>query len=362
MSLSTEQKVGLFFLFALIMLGVMIELVEDWKPFETQYDYVALFNSSVGLKVGDPVRIAGVEAGKVRNIGIENNQVRVDFYVDEKADIKSDSVASIRQTNLLGGTFLGLEFGSPASKSLPPGSVVPTRESSNFDELITNLDKNQERVFGSLGNLINENGEPLADAIVRLERIMSKIDEGSGTLGQLVNNPELFNRMASTSRRLDQFLAQVEAGEGTLGKLATNGELYDRFNVTMENLQYISEKLKNGEGTLGRLLEDESLYRETATTLSGLRDITEKINNGQGTLGKLVNDETLYHDLREGIGRINSIAAKIDKGQGTLGRLVNEDALYRDAETTLHKVEKAVDGVSDTGPLSALGIVLGTLF
>jgi phospholipid/cholesterol/gamma-HCH transport system substrate-binding protein len=45
-----------------------------------------------------------------------------------------------------------------------------------------------------------------------------------------------------------------------------------------------------------------------------------------------------------------------------LGRLVNEDDLYRDAKTTLHKVEKAVDGISDTGPLSALGVVLGTLF
>ncbi|NIQ12751.1 MAG: MCE family protein, partial [Gammaproteobacteria bacterium] len=51
-----------------------------------------------------------------------------------------------------------------------------------------------------------------------------------------------------------------------------------------------------------------------------------------------------------------------DEGQGTLGRLVNEDDLYRDAKTTLHKVEKSVDGISDTGPLSALGVVLGTLF
>lgn len=362
MSLSTEQKVGLFFLFALVMLGVMIELVEDWKPFETQYDYVALFTSSVGLKAGDPVRIAGVEVGRIRKIGIENNQVRVDFYVDDKADIKTDSVASVRQTNLLGGTFLGLDFGSPDSKSLPPGSVVQTRGSSDFDQLITNLDKNQERVFGSLGNLINENGEPLANAIVRMESIMNKIDNGGGTLGQLVNNPELYNQLVATSSRLDQLLTLIETGEGTLGKLATNSELYDRFNLTMENLQAVSEKLKNGEGTLGRLLEDDILYRETATTLRGLREITEKINSGQGTLGRLVNDEALYSDLREGFARINSIAEKIDNGQGTLGRLVNEDALYRDAETTLHKVEKAVDGVSDTGPLSALGVVLGTLF
>jgi phospholipid/cholesterol/gamma-HCH transport system substrate-binding protein len=37
MGMSTEQKVGLFFLAALILLAVMIELVEDWRPFEDQY-------------------------------------------------------------------------------------------------------------------------------------------------------------------------------------------------------------------------------------------------------------------------------------------------------------------------------------
>lgn len=362
MAVSTEQKVGLFFLLSLIMLAVMIELVEDWRPFQSQYDYVARFNSAVGLNTGDPVRVAGVEVGKVRDIGLEDGRVRVDFYVNEETDIKTDSVASIRQTNLLGGTFLGLDFGSPGSESLPPGSVVPTRESSNFDELITNLDRNQDRVLRPLGDFIEESQEPLADAISRLESVLSKIDGGEGTLGRLVNDPSLFDVMVSTSARLDTFIGRLEAGEGTLGKLMTDAELYDNFNSTMENLKSISAKLNSGEGSLGRLLEDETLYDEITITLSGLREITEKINHGDGTLGRLVNEDDLYIDLREGISRINNIAMKIDEGQGTLGRLINDDTLYRDAETTLHKVEKAVDGVSDTGPLSALGVVLGTLF
>ena len=81
MAISVEQKVGLFFLATLVLLAVMIEFVEDWRPFEDQYAYFARFNSSVGLKVGDPVRIAGVNAGKVNKIGIEKNSVRVEFEV-----------------------------------------------------------------------------------------------------------------------------------------------------------------------------------------------------------------------------------------------------------------------------------------
>jgi phospholipid/cholesterol/gamma-HCH transport system substrate-binding protein len=362
MAASTEQKVGLFFLLALIMLGVMIELVEDWQPFETQYDYVALFESSVGLNAGDPVRVAGVEVGKVRTIGIEDGKVKVDFYVNETAVIRRDSTARIRQTNLLGGTFLGLDFGSPDSEILPPGSVVETREGAHFDELIANLDRNQDRILRPLGDLIDKNSRMLTDTVEKMNQILTKIDAGDGTLGRLVNDPELFDEVVTTSIRLNRILLGIEQGEGTLGKLMSDTELYDNLNSTMASFESVATQLNEGKGILGKLLVDDRLYEEAIITLEGLREITEKVNAGQGALAQLINDETLYADLREGIARFNSIAAKIDDGKGTLGRLVNEDTLYRDAVTTLHKVEKTVDGMSDTGPLSALGVVLGTLF
>ncbi len=362
MAISVEQKVGLFFLATLILLAVMIELVEDWRPFEDQYAYHAYFNSSVGLSAGDPVRIAGVDAGKVRDISIEDSRVRVDFYVNREDVLREDSVAQVRQTNMLGGTFLGVDFGSADSKLLPVDSTVQTEDSANIDQLISNLDRNQDRVLRPLGDLVDESREPLADAVKRLESIVSKIDEGQGTLGRLVNNPVLYDEMITMSTRLNQLLARLDSGEGTLGKLIADPSLYDNLNHTMINLADLYTQVKSGEGTLGKLLVDDRLYEEAAHAVANLNEITEKINHGKGTLGKLVHDDALYDNVRDSMVRINSIAVKIDDGQGTLGRLVNEDDLYQDAKTTLHKVEKSVDGISDTGPLSALGVVLGTLF
>ena len=71
MKISMEQKVGLFFLVSLIILAVMIELVEEWQPFEKQNRYHTYFTSAVGLNVGDPVRMAGVEVGKFKIITID---------------------------------------------------------------------------------------------------------------------------------------------------------------------------------------------------------------------------------------------------------------------------------------------------
>jgi phospholipid/cholesterol/gamma-HCH transport system substrate-binding protein len=362
MAVSTEQKVGLFFLITLILLAFMIELVEDWRPFEEQYPYVSYFSYAVGLKVGDPVRIAGVNVGKVREISIEDHRVRIDFYVNREDSLREDSIAQIRQTNMLGGVFLGLDFGSEQSRILPPGSTVVSRDSTNIDQLISNLDRNQDRFLRPLGDLVDESREPLAATISRLEKIVAKIDEGEGTLGRLVNNPTLYEEMASASIRLNRLLARFDNGGGSLGKLLEDPSLYDNLNQTMLNLTALSEQIKTGEGTLGKLFVDDRLYQELTMTVGNLNEITAKINAGEGSFGKLMNDDALYNNISDTMARISSIAGKIDAGQGTLGRLINEDDIYRDAKTTLHKVEKSVDGISDTGPLSALGIVLGTLF
>jgi len=362
MAITVEQKVGLFFLAALIVLIVMIELVQDWQPFEDKYFYQANFKSAVGLKVGDPVRVAGVDVGKVSGIGIEDLRVRVDFHVNRQDLVREDTQAQIRQTNMLGGTFLGLDFGSEHSPLVPPGSKVQAVEGANIDQLISNLDRNQDRVLRPLGDLVDQSREPFAEVINRLEQIVIKIDEGEGTLGRLVNNPSLYDEMASMSVRLNHLLGRLENGEGTLGKLLEDPTLYDSLNHSMVSLADLTDQLKSGKGTLGKLLTDDRLYNEASDAFTTLNTVAGKVSRGEGTLGKLVNDEALYKNATDSLARINSVAAKIDEGSGTLGKLVNQDDLYRDAKTTLHKVEKSVDGISDTGPLSALGVVLGTLF
>ncbi|PLX71909.1 MAG: MCE family protein [Desulfuromonas sp.] len=362
MAISSEQKVGLFFLAAIVLLGLTIEFVEDWRPFEERYAYHSYFQSAVGLKVSDPVRMAGVEVGKVEKIGIEDQRVRVDFYINQTGQLHVDSIARIRQTNLLGGSFLGLDFGSVEGPLLAPGSEVSNAETSNIDELITSFDRNQQRVLGSLGEMVDDAQDPLVDSISRLERVMVRIESGEGTLGQLVNNPDLYQKVTSVVSRLDQLLQEINDGQGSLGRLLRDPSLYDNLDQTVGDIAELTAQVRQGEGSLGRLLNDERMYVEAEQTLSALREVVARINRGEGSLGKLYRNELLYDNLTEAAAHINQIAEKINAGQGTLGKLVNEQDVYLDAKATLHKVEKAVDGLRDTGPLSALGVVVGTLF
>lgn len=362
MDLTIEKKIGIFFMLAIITLGVMIELVEDWNPFELRLQYSVYFPSTVGLKVGDPVMMAGVEVGKVTAIVIDNNRVRTDFYVIDGTVVKEDSTASVRQTNLLGGTFLGLTFGSVAAAPLKEGGVIASRSVASLEELIDSFNRNQNETFTMVKDILTESRAPFVNLLQRLESVAEKIDSGEGTLGQLVNNEALYTDLHVTISQLREIVGGVRNGEGTVGKLMVDPALYDNINATAANLKTITDKVNSGKGTVGKLINEDKVYNDLTDALADIREIVAKTNDGKGTLGKLVNDDALYTEATAAAARANSILVKIDEGKGTIGKLVNEDGLYRKAETTLNKVDKAVGGLSDTGPMSALGTIVGTLF
>ncbi len=362
MALSIEKRVGIFFLLSLVVLAVMIEMVEEWSPFEDKYLFKSQFQSIIGLNIGDPVRIAGVQVGKVIAIGLNHNKVQVDFYVNDLTIVRTGTVASVRRTNLLGGVFLGLEFGDASGDLLPEGSLVQSIEMADIDQVIANIDRNQERVLGGLGALIEDSREKLSRTAEHLESITRKIDEGEGLLGQVVNDKQLYLDLQQAVSGLREITVKLNNGEGSLGRLLSDDQLYADIHATITNLRDVTGRIQQGEGTVGRLLVDDALYEEGVVALAQIREIAEKMNRGQGSLGMLVNDDTLYLETRDMMSRVNSIATKIDDGDGTLGRLVNDDDIYREARTTLRKVEKAADGLSDSGPISAVGTVIGTLF
>ncbi|HEY6008187.1 MAG TPA: MlaD family protein [Geobacteraceae bacterium] len=356
MTFSVEKKVGFFFICCMIILGVMLEVGEKWNPFEKQVKYKTYLGSVTGLKIGDPVRLAGVDVGRITQITVLEDKVQIDFEVKPGTRIKTDTVAGLRLTNLLGGQFLGLSLGSPSAPLLPPGETVTGKESANIDvivenvsdltkdakKLINELNTNQNEVMHKLSAILDENRGNLRDAIASFDSITGKFDRGEGSLAMLLNDKALY----------------ANARDAT-------AELRD-----------VSAKINRGEGTIGKLVNDDAIYKDARTTLNtindGMKDVREiaaKINKGEGTLGKLVHDDALYEDARgalssisDGMKDVKEIAAKINKGEGTLGKLVNDDSLYRDTSAAMKKVERAADGLADSGPISVLGSIIGTLF
>lgn len=349
MALSVEKKVGVFFIIGLITLGLMLEIGEKWNPFEKKVFYRTYLTSITGLKVGDPVRLSGVDVGKITTITILDDKIQIDFEVKPGTKIRTDSVAGLRLTNLLGGQFLGITFGSPNAPLLEPGGTVKGKDVANIDIIVDNvsdltkdakkfieeLNKNQNEVMHKISGILDDNRANLRDSIANLNSITTKFDRGEGSLALLLNDKALYNNTNETTTYLKDITGKISRGEGSVGKLVNDDAFYNDAKVAMSDIR---------------------------DSMKDVKDIASKINKGEGTMGKLVNDEALYTELRDASKNISEISRKINDGQGTLGKLVNEDGLYRDTTAAMKKVEKAAEGLGDSGPISVIGSIIGTLF
>ncbi len=349
MKLSPEAKVGLFFVLSLVLFGIMLEVGNHWKIFDRGVPYKVFLSSSTGLKVGDTVKLAGVEVGTISKISVLDDKVQVDFEVNPGTRIKQDTLAGIRMSNMLGGQFLGLSFGTPGSPDLPPGSTLKSSDSASVDmlldnvggltrdakQLIIDLNRNQNEVMSKISAMLDENRAAVHNSLTGLSSITAKLDRGDGSLALLLNDKALYNNVTELTGNLKTVSARLERGEGTIGKLLTEEELYNNAFAAIKGM-------------------DDSMKNFT--------QIAQRINSGEGTAGKLVNDPALYNELRETVVNLKEITRKINSGEGTVGKLVNDDKLYRDAISTLKKTEKAMEGLQDTGPISVIGSVIGTLF
>jgi phospholipid/cholesterol/gamma-HCH transport system substrate-binding protein len=88
----------------------------------------------------------------------------------------------------------------------------------------------------------------------------------------------------------------------------------------------------------------------------------DEVKSGRGTIGALVYDQKAADDIKASIANIRAVSDKLASGQGTLGKLINDESLFDSAQVTIKKVNRTLDGLNDSGPITAVGIVANALF
>jgi phospholipid/cholesterol/gamma-HCH transport system substrate-binding protein len=108
------------------------------------YEVNATFANSANISTNSPVRVAGVNVGKVISTRRDGDATEVTFTVAESArPIHDDAFATIRPRIFLEGNFfIELDPGSPSAPELDSGGTIPVSRTSiavQLDEILTAL-------------------------------------------------------------------------------------------------------------------------------------------------------------------------------------------------------------------------------
>ncbi len=157
----------------LVALGVIAVIVYlGWTkeiPLRSHYEVRAAFASSNNLRAGSPVRIAGVEVGKVTEVERRGEGALVTMRIADKGrPVRADATAKIRPRIFLEGNFfVDLTAGSPSAPELEDGATIPVQQTATpvqIDEVLTAL---QSDTREDLKVLLHEYGKALDGAGAR---------------------------------------------------------------------------------------------------------------------------------------------------------------------------------------------------
>jgi phospholipid/cholesterol/gamma-HCH transport system substrate-binding protein len=303
-----ELRVGL-----LVVVAVLITVVAVFTlggrvgVFEPKYTLYTLMPSVSGIQTGAPVRLAGVGVGSVEEVrfieleerdslnarmlraygdSLGDRSVMIAFRVNEGVQDKvtRSSRAKIGTVGLLGDKYIDLEVGDPREPTLEEGDIVLNERPIDYEGLIARAAEGVEELVGSLEGS---------------RQIIASVNEGEGTLGRLINDPELYNEWLRLSHEGTQVLAQVQHGEGALPSLLNDRRLYDQLVQTTADLEGLTTQIRQGEGALGRMIRDPELYNELVRTVRDGQALIVEMQEGQGTIARMVNDPALYERMNK---------------------------------------------------------------
>lgn len=226
--LNIKFKVGAFIFLGIACIAVyVIFMGNNQTVFQFTSTYKISFPEVHGLFSGSLVTVNGISAGNVESITFMENtgnvQVVVSLLQKFSASITDQSEASLNTKGLLGDKYVSIITQGKTGDKLPQNSYIPTKTSKDImglfgdegeaDRITSILNetliflksinsedtaKNINSAFQNISATFSaRQSKEFSEILKRLNSILTKIDDGEGTAGALINNKNIYNRILS---------------------------------------------------------------------------------------------------------------------------------------------------------------------
>lgn len=335
----SQLRVGLTVIFASATLGVLIFLMSGTGGLLTHKIVLkSYFDNSQGLRIGAPVRLQGVDIGNVTSLqivpGKQQTPVEVKMKVNTKYsfNLRKDSVTLLSTAGVLGETYIDIDSGTAKGPEAADGDTLNTRETAGLGDVVR----------ASQSTLQN------MDALLkRLDRIVAFVESGQGSIGKLIYDPALYDRLNATVSEFKGLVDDVKNGQGSLGPLFTSDEAYKKAIAVIDKLNLVVDEIQQGKGTAGKLLKDPELYNNANQTIANVRQLTDDINAGKGALGKMTRDQEFANKLQTTMNNLAELSNRLEKGEGSVGMLFKDPALYNNSSQMLIETRELVKAIRE---------------
>jgi len=278
---NVELWVGVFIFIGLFTLAYMTIRFGSYDKFAKSYDIKVSYKFTNGLVVGAPVRVAGVEAGRVKDLVLTPDaETKVDVIVsiDQAIQLRQNVIVMINSLGIMGEKYVEFLPQEPDAEIIQPGDRVigvnPTSiaeltgKAGDFISSIQDVfqdEENGSKIGKIIANLVaitgDENQENISVTLTNFRGFSDKMNTFGGEL-ETISKDKMFSETVTNfheaSASLNNVLNQIKSGEGTIGKLIYDSDLHDKirafFKDIMENPSKLFRPTKDKQKGTGSFL------------------------------------------------------------------------------------------------------------
>jgi phospholipid/cholesterol/gamma-HCH transport system substrate-binding protein len=308
--------------------------------------------------------------------------VRMAIVEREARRIRADSVATIEAKGLLGDKMIIISVGSQNKPEIPPGGSIPSRDASDFTEMIGRLGQistqvervvnNLERTTGALAD--EEFHADIKQGVNALSGILVSVERGDGYVGRLFKDPAEADRLSSAvgnlqsasagldqaTRSINEILGQVKSGPGLAHEVLYGSEgskAIAQFGGAAEEVGMALKGIREGDGIARSVLfggdaRTQEMFENLTEASEDLKAIASGLRAGRGTLGALLVDPSVYEDLKLVLGNVErnkalrALVRYSIRKDGAPPRVEDPDPPSSNATSGAPKLEQALEGSS----------------
>lgn len=178
----------------------------------------ASFEDVSGLEVGDQVRVAGVNVGKVQDIEVQpDSTVTVTFTVADDTELNTSTHAAIQYRNLIGDRIVQLTRADSTAPALGSEDVIPVTQTESALDLDTLLNGFKPLFAGLNAGQVNELSQELIQVLQGQESSISTLVQRVGSFTTAIGDREAL--ISQVIGNLNTVLATFDDRRETVGVL-----------------------------------------------------------------------------------------------------------------------------------------------
>jgi phospholipid/cholesterol/gamma-HCH transport system substrate-binding protein len=323
-------RVGVVVLAAALITAFLVARFGDLPlPGGGTYTIYVRFPRAPGITQGSPVRMSGVQIGRVTSIDLlQPTGARVTAEIDTNRTILDCDTCYITSASVLGDSvleFVPPDAIPPAAKPIEKGTEIingrvmadPLTAFSNIEPslqaaMLAVRDAGSEVALAArhMNNIVSNNQDQLPRIAQKTERALDQFTIAMTNINSLVGDQRTRQDMIDALKQFpnlvrDANMAMAKAnGAFDSMKLAS-----DRAALNLENLTNFTKPL----GERGPQLVDnlDGSLANINQLLEQLVTFTDNLNSREGSLGRLMNDPALYLKLERTLSNAEDLTARM---------------------------------------------------